>query len=75
MNNGAGSAESVSIIGVVEVERDANGNTFSTNLNDETQRIFFEGKVKIEKGTLIEIVTEKDRRIGFGIEFVGSIGT
>ena len=32
MNNEAGSAESVSITGVVEVEREANNNTFSTNL-------------------------------------------
>ena len=32
MNDEAGSAEFVSITGVVEVERDANENTFSTNL-------------------------------------------
>ena len=31
-NDEAGSAEVVFIIGVVEVERDKNGNTFSTNL-------------------------------------------
>ena len=32
MNDKAGNAEFVSIIGVLEVEGDANGNTFSTNL-------------------------------------------
>ena len=50
-NNETGSAEVVSITGVVEVERDANVNTFFTNL------------------------TRRDIRIGFGIEFVGRIGT
>ena len=36
---------------------------------------FFKGRVKIEKDTLSEEVTEKDTRTGFGIEFVGRIGT
>ena len=36
---------------------------------------FFEGMVKIEKGTLSEGVTEKDTQIGFRIDFVGRIGT
>ena len=36
---------------------------------------FFECRVIIEKGTLSEGVTEKGIRIGFGIEFVGRIGT
>ena len=36
---------------------------------------FLEDRVKIEKGTLSEEVTEKDTRTGFGIEFVGRIGT
>ena len=35
---------------------------------------FFKGRVKIEKGTLRERVTEKDTRTGFGIKFVGRIG-
>ena len=36
---------------------------------------FFERRVKIEKGTLSEGVTEKDIRVRFGIEFVGRKGT
>ena len=36
---------------------------------------FFEGRVKTEKDTLSEGVTEKDTRTEFGIEFVGRIGT
>ena len=36
---------------------------------------FFKGRVKTMKGTLIEGVAEKDTRTGFGIEFVGRIGT
>ena len=35
---------------------------------------FFKGRVKTEKETLSEGVTEKDTRTGFGIEFVGRIG-
>ena len=35
---------------------------------------FFESRVKKEKGTLSEGVTEKDTRTGFGIEFVGRVG-
>ena len=35
---------------------------------------FFEDRIKTEKGTLSEGVTEKDIRIRFGIEFVGRIG-
>ena len=35
---------------------------------------FFEGRVKTEKGTFSEGVTEKDTRTGFGIELVGRIG-
>ena len=34
---------------------------------------FIEERVKIEKGTLSEAVTEKDTKTGFGIEFVGRI--
>ena len=36
---------------------------------------FFEGRVKIEKGTLSKGLTEKDTWTGFGIKFVGRIGT
>ena len=36
---------------------------------------FFENRVKTEKGTLSEGVTEKDTRIGYGIDFVVRIGT
>ena len=36
---------------------------------------FFEDKVKTEKGTPSEGVTEKDTRIGVGIDFVRRIGT
>ena len=39
MNNEGGSAESISITGVVEVERDANRNTFSTNLTGQDTKI------------------------------------
>ena len=35
---------------------------------------FIEDRVKIEKDTLSEGVTEKDIRTEFGIEFVGRIG-
>ena len=35
---------------------------------------FFEGRVKIEKGTLSEGVTEKNIRTGVRIELVGRIG-
>ena len=38
-------------------------------------KYFFEGRVKKEKDTLSEGVTEKDTRTGFWIEFVGRIGT
>ena len=34
---------------------------------------FIEDRVRIEKGTLSEGVTEKDTRTGFGIEFMGRI--
>ena len=37
-------------------------------------KYFFEGRVITEKGTLSDGVIEKDKRIGFGIEFVGKIG-
>ena len=40
-----------------------------------THKDFFKGKVKTKKGTLSEGVTKKDTRIGFGIKFVGRIGT
>ena len=36
---------------------------------------FLERRVKTEKGTLSEGVAEKDTKTGFGIEFVGRIGT
>ena len=36
---------------------------------------FIEDKVKTEKDTLSEGVIEKDIRNGFGIKFVGRIGT
>ena len=36
---------------------------------------FFESRVKTEKDNLSEGVAQKDTRIGFGIEFVGRIGT
>ena len=36
---------------------------------------FFEDRVKTEKGTLSEGVTEKDTKTGFMIEFMGRIGT
>ena len=64
----------MSITNVVEVERDANGNTFH-KLDMTGHKDTFEGRVKTEKGTLSEGVTEKDIRIGFGIEFMGRIGT
>ena len=38
-------------------------------------KIFFESMVKAEKGTLSEGVAEKDTKTGFGIEFVGRVGT
>ena len=36
---------------------------------------FVKSRVKTEKDTLSEGVIEKDTRIGFGIKFVGRIGT
>ena len=36
---------------------------------------FLEDRVKTKKGTLSEGVIKKESRIGFGIEFVGRIGT
>ena len=36
---------------------------------------FVESGIKAKKGTLSEGVVEKDTRTGFGIEFVGRIGT
>ena len=36
---------------------------------------FFKSWVKTEKGTLSEGVSEKYTRLGFGMEFVGIIGT
>ena len=44
-------------------------------INMMGQTYFFNGRVKIEKDTLSKGVTEKDTRTGFGIEFVGRIGT
>ena len=65
----------MSIAGVAKVEGDANKNTFSHKLNMVGHEDFFEGRVKVDKGTLSEGVTKKDTRIGFGIEFVGRMGT
>ena len=36
---------------------------------------FVKSMIKAEKGTLSEEVAEKDTHTGFGIEFVGIIGT
>ena len=36
---------------------------------------FVESGIKEKKGTLIEGIAEKDTWTGFGIEFVGRIGT
>ena len=36
---------------------------------------FVESRIKAEKGTLSEGITEKDTRAGFRIKFVGRIGT
>ena len=44
-------------------------------LNMTGHKGFFEGRFKLEKDTLSEGVTEKDKRTGFGIEFLGRIGT
>ena len=35
---------------------------------------FFEDRVKTEKGTLSEVVNDKDTRTGFGIKFMEIIG-
>ena len=79
MNDEAGRVESVSTTGVVEVGGDANGKTISLNLTLQDTKvlffIFFEDRVKTDKDTLSEGVIEKDTRTGFGIEFMGRIGT
>ena len=47
------------------------GKYFPQTLHDGTQIFFFKDRVKIEKDTMGEGVTEKDTRIEFGIELVG----
>ena len=65
MNDEAGNAEFASITSVVEVERDVNVNTLSTNLTCQDVKIFLR-VVTTEKGTLSKGVTEKDTRTGLG---------
>ena len=74
MNDEAGRADFVSTICVVEVGGDTNGKTLS-KLDMAGHKDFFEDRVKTEKDTLSEGVTEKDTGTGFGIKFVRRIQT
>ena len=46
----------------MEVKRNMNKNTFFHKLDMTGHKGFFKGRVKIEKGTLCEGLTEKDTR-------------